>query len=417
MAYKSRVIIPIILALAIIPKITHGAPDEGVLIKGTSEKVYVIENGLKRWIKTADIFNKLGYSWANILSVSSDLLNNIPPGREISGASQYPDGTLIRGNGPPVYLIEKGIRRWIPNPQIFTSLGLNWQNIIKVSDKTLNRIKNGEDIPPAYNSLGRRPQTFILSGPCQAGQAEIPEIETDRIEFKYSGNNNQGGAKNLSFETFLAGYDKNWQGFGHSYKRSIALPAENKIYAFYVRAKNQDGYYDATPAFCQFQTKLSPYHQQIVISSVSGRSASPSQEKIVLQARKLSNSINITGWTITTKKSSLIITQAVKIVHPDSIFNIPRDLILAAGETVIIYGGVSPIGISSYRTNKCERYYPPKAGQNEYKNCFYEYNQYPDFFKNDWRIYLNRTSEFLDKESEEIILKDKNGMVVDRYNY
>lgn len=396
------------------PGIVRAAPDEGVLIKGTSEKVYVIENGLKRWIKTADIFNKLGYSWANIALVSENLLNNIPPGKEIGSASQYPNGTLIKGNDPPVYLIEKGIRRWIPNPQIFTSLRFKWQNIIKVSDKTLNRIKNGEDISPAYNSPSRRPQTFILSGPCQAGQSEIPEIETDQIEFKYSGNNGQGNAANLYFETFLAGYDKNWQGFGRSYKRSIALPAENKIYAFYVRAKNQDGYYDITPAFCQFQTKLSPYHQQIVISSVSGRGTDPKNERIVLRAKNLSEGINITGWTISTKKSSLFIPQAVKIVHPDSMFNIPRDLILETNETVNIYGGISPIGISAYKTNKCERYYD---NQNEYKNCFYEYNQYPDFFKNDWRIYLNRTSEFLDKENEEIILKDKNGLVVDRYSY
>lgn len=414
MAYKSRVIIPIILALAIIPKITHGAPDEGVLIKGTSEKVYVVENGLKRWIKTADIFNKLGYSWANIALVSENLLNNIPPGKEIGSTSQYPDGTLIRSNGPPVYLIEKGVRRWIPNPQIFETNGFRWKNIIKISDKILNRIKQGEDISSNYKSPNSRPQTFILSGPCQAGQTEIPEIETDQIEFKYSGNNNQGNAKNLSFETFLAGYDKNWQGFGHSYKRNIALPAENKIYAFYVRAKNQDGYYDITPAFCQFQTKLSPYHQQIVISSVSGRATDPKNERIVLRAKNLSNSINITGWTIVTKKSSLLIPQAVKIVHPDSMFNIPRDLILETNETVNIYGGISPIGINAYKTNKCERYYD---NQNEYKNCFYEYNQYPDFFKNDWRIYLNRTSEFLDKENEEMILKDKNGLVVDRYSY
>ena len=92
-----------------IPGLVQAAPDEGALIKGLSEKVYVIENGLKRWIKTADIFNKLSYSWANIVLVSENFLNNIPPGKEINSASQYPDRTLIKGNNPPVYLIEKGV--------------------------------------------------------------------------------------------------------------------------------------------------------------------------------------------------------------------------------------------------------------------------------------------------------------------
>jgi len=126
MAYKTLIFIIAIftvLSLAIVPKTVRAMPDEGVLIKGLTEKVYVIEHGLKRWIKTADVFNALGYSWTNIKLVPENTLNDIPPGQDITHSYQYPDGTLVKGDGPPVYLIEKDEARWIPNPQIFTANG------------------------------------------------------------------------------------------------------------------------------------------------------------------------------------------------------------------------------------------------------------------------------------------------------
>jgi len=404
----------IIFSMMIIPKTSQAAFGEGMLIKGLSEKVYVIENGLKRWIKTADIFNKLRYSWANIRSVSEDLLNNTPLGKDIARNYQYPDGTLVKGSEPPVYLIEKGLRRWIPNPQIFAARAFKWQNIIQAEDKILDRIKKGDDISPSPPN--HQPQTSILDGPCKQYQDTIPIIKISQIEFKYSGRNSHGSTTDLKFETFLVGYDEEWKSsWGSSYTRKITLPAENKIYTFYVRAKTKDGYYDTTPAFCKFRVNLSPYHGQVEISSVSGRSTDPANERITLRVRSSGEAINITGWTVkANKRIPITIPKAVKSVYSNSVYNHKRDLILEAGERVTIYGGSSPIGISAYKVNKCLKYFDNKL---EYDACRYEHNQDPDFFKKEWRIYLNRSSEFLAKEDEEIILKDKDGLVVDRYSY
>lgn len=404
----------IILFLMIIPKTGQAALSEGTLIKGLSNKVYVIENGLKRWIKTAKIFNKLSYSWANIRAVSETLLNNTPPGKDLTSSYKYPEGTLLKGDGPPVYFIEKGKRRWIPNPQIFTAKKFKWRNIIQIPDKILNRIKKDQDISWAYDPSSQRPQTFILDGPCRERRTTIPEIDTYQVEFGYSGRNGQEGATNLKFETFLVGYDTRWKSSWSSYKRKITLPAGNKTYTFYVRAKTKDGYYDATPAFCKFTTNLSPFYQQVEISSVWGRSTDPTKERITLRAdSKLSKGINITDWTIFTGKVRLTIPQAVKIVHPESMYHFQKDLILEPGEKITIYGGPSPIGIKAYKVNKCLKYFDDES---EYKDCFYENNQYPDFFKKEWQIYLNRTSEFLVKDKE-IILKDEDGEIVDRHSY
>lgn len=411
-------VLSIAITVVMTPKtIRAAALPEGTLVKSASEKVYIIENGLKRWIKTADVFNRFKYSWGNINIVSNNILDDIPPGNDISDNFQYPDGTLLKGSAPQVYILELKQKHWIPSPEIFTTKGFKWQNIVQVSDQTLNNIKKGQDISMDYNPLNLRPETFILDGPCKQYQDTIPEIETSKIKFKYSGKKTQGDSTGLAFETFLAGYDKEWQGswWFSSYTREISLPAENKIYTFYVRTKSQDGYYDITPAFCKFKTRLSPYYQQVKIYSVSGGSTTPSSEQITLATSwSFSGNIDITNWTITTTKSKLTIPQAIKLIQPESSYNFKSDIILKGNETLVITGGASPIGIDAYQSNKCLSYLNKPQ---EYKNCFYENNQYPDFLKSEWRLYLNYGSEFLANKNELIILKDKNGLTVDSYSY
>jgi hypothetical protein len=49
---------------------------DGTLVKTKTEaNVYVIANGQRRWISDAETFNNLGYSWANIKTISERVLN------------------------------------------------------------------------------------------------------------------------------------------------------------------------------------------------------------------------------------------------------------------------------------------------------------------------------------------------------
>ena len=49
---------------------------DGTLVKiKTEANVYVIANGQRRWISDAETFNNLGYSWANIKTISERILN------------------------------------------------------------------------------------------------------------------------------------------------------------------------------------------------------------------------------------------------------------------------------------------------------------------------------------------------------
>lgn len=67
------------------PGVIVGMHGNGTLVTYAGDpKVYVIENGMKRWIQSAQDFNGLGYQWGNIVTV---------PGTE-----SYPDGAVMMQN-------------------------------------------------------------------------------------------------------------------------------------------------------------------------------------------------------------------------------------------------------------------------------------------------------------------------------
>ena len=88
-------------------------------------KVYLIEDGQKRWIKDEQTFNSLNYKWSDILHVP--ISQTYPEGETIAAA------TLIKyPNDPKVYLIEDGQKRWIKDEQTFNSLNYQWSDIIQI---------------------------------------------------------------------------------------------------------------------------------------------------------------------------------------------------------------------------------------------------------------------------------------------
>ena len=385
---------------------------DGTLIRATGyNEVYVLENGLRRWIVSSDVFNGLGYKWSNVSIVSRDVVNAYPLGDDLTGIYSYPDGSLIRGEGPEVYLIEIGKKRWIPNPQIFQTKGFRWENIIKTSQSFLDSINRGDDI--ALDEKNKEPSTFISTGPCQQFQSEIPTIQTTEVEFKFSGSDPSGLDRDLSFETFLQGYDQRWQA-AYSNQRKVYLGEGAKTYTFYVRAKNRAGYFDESPAFCQFSTKISSYKDRIKLYSVYGWGTNPEYESIAIGASySLIEPVNITGWTIKTNRRIFTIPQGVKIINPESVYNIKKDIYLNYSERLTIYGGKSPIGEDSFQLNKC---WWQISDQQKYRDCFYEHNQESDFLTGEWRVYLNQSSDMLD-DKEQATLKDINNQIVDTFSY
>lgn len=137
--------------------ISHGANafyafSDGTLMQGSGPKVYVLENGMKRWITTEKVFNAFEYNWDKIQTISDGDLAQYPTGRELDSAYEYPEGALIRsdvnqgGNGVRVYIVQRGVRRWVETEQDFVNLGLSWEAVMDISPEKMKTVPEGESL-------------------------------------------------------------------------------------------------------------------------------------------------------------------------------------------------------------------------------------------------------------------------------
>lgn len=96
---------------------------DGTLIKASdAPEVYVIRDGNKVWVKTAEEFNAAGYKWADIKVVSGEILKAV-------GSVK-----LIRVAGDPrVYVLHNNIKKHIKTAEEFSAAGYKWENIVSVS--------------------------------------------------------------------------------------------------------------------------------------------------------------------------------------------------------------------------------------------------------------------------------------------
>lgn len=106
----------------------------GTLIKlAASNKVYIIIDSKKKWIPTPYVFTQLGYKWTEIKLITEQELNSIP---------DYEDN-LIRAIGDyKVYLVVSGVKRHIPNPEVFLNYGFNWSDIKDVDMTIISKYKD-----------------------------------------------------------------------------------------------------------------------------------------------------------------------------------------------------------------------------------------------------------------------------------
>ncbi len=199
------------------------------------------------------------------------------------------------------------------------------------------------------------------------------------------------------------------------------------------------------------------------------------QEYIEIRAAKTNkNSINILNWTIKNKSGlSLKIPNAVNLPISGK-SNIESDIVLPPGGKIIIATGKSPLGYN-FRLNKCFGYfeenrdfiplifqecpYPkneiwpsqvsdicldyieslPRCKTSDiplakafelgndcistinntlnYNSCVDIHKGDSDFYKDEWRVYLNRGGEFWKQKRENITLSDSSGNIVDELSY
>jgi hypothetical protein len=434
----------------------------GTLIKGSGPEVYIMEYGLKRWIPTPAVFQSLFLDWNKIKRVTDDLLNSFPNGNKMS--SNFSEGALLKSDkNAKVYLNDNNKLRWVPDPYVFNSNNFSWENITTVTDATINWRTKGTDVRAGEFTL--LPTTFIITKP-------PAEVNLTKLTFVYSGTNPTGPTSDLVWETFLDGFDAAWQYPSSTFTRVVTLPGVNKTYTFYVRSKNKDGKVDDHPASYSFKlVGFSPEYVKLKISGVKYRGVTANDEYVKITNNTKIN-IDATGLVIKNKQNETInIPQSVENLSLGG-GDMLSDIILAQNKSVTIFSSSSPVG-KNFRLNDCTGYlnnyytFTPKLPERcpkpidqdligyskscrdyinalpacaapntgdlriaydsqcvnylmsnlNYSSCVLRYQAYPSFLKDEWYVYINRSSGFLNDTHDEVKLLDKDGNLIDTYSY
>src|SRR5271166_1402463 len=103
--------------------------ENGTLVKGSSDKVYVVLNQYRYWIPDPATFDALGYDWGELYWLSDNELNTVSEGGALpsvapqSGPLSFPNSTLLQGSSEKVYVMLNDYRYWIPDSVTLSALG------------------------------------------------------------------------------------------------------------------------------------------------------------------------------------------------------------------------------------------------------------------------------------------------------
>jgi|GEM_PF-471688 len=113
---------------------------DGLLLKGSGEEVYVLQDNRLRWITTLDAFTYYGYRWASVHVVEDAFLERFERG--------LPIHLLLKCRASPhVYALEDGQKRWIKDIPTFETQGYLWEEIKFISCEELRSLPDGLPIP------------------------------------------------------------------------------------------------------------------------------------------------------------------------------------------------------------------------------------------------------------------------------
>jgi hypothetical protein len=113
---------------------------DGLVLKGSGDEIYVIENNQKRWITSLDLFNYYGYRWEQVNEVDDKFLDKFEEG--------YPIHQLYKCfDSPHVYGIENGEKRWIKDIPTFEALGYVWDDVNGIACDRLRAMPDGLPLP------------------------------------------------------------------------------------------------------------------------------------------------------------------------------------------------------------------------------------------------------------------------------
>jgi hypothetical protein len=111
------------------------------LVKGDGPEVFAIHNGERRWITDSKTFSNYGFRYSEVKQLFDSEITRYPEGQPISA-----NGTLLKGSGPDVYIVINGTRRLV-SPKVFSKYQFRNKDINLVNDSNLLSIPEG----PAFH--------------------------------------------------------------------------------------------------------------------------------------------------------------------------------------------------------------------------------------------------------------------------
>lgn len=116
-------------------------PDNSLVKKQGDPSVYFIENGKKRQVGSAALFDLLGFVWSKIKTLADTEIDNFLAGN----AMTYPDGSLVKSSqSPAVFLISNQQLHPILSAEIFESLNFSWNKIATLAQNEMASLAIGE---------------------------------------------------------------------------------------------------------------------------------------------------------------------------------------------------------------------------------------------------------------------------------
>lgn len=112
-----------------------GLPQRPLLVKGSETSVYLIHNSKACWIPDESVLKALGYEMKMVIQIPDKEMIQMPKSQ-----------LLLRGSSDKIYRIENSKRRWITNAVLFTRLGYDWNSVLNVGDSQLKNIPEGESL-------------------------------------------------------------------------------------------------------------------------------------------------------------------------------------------------------------------------------------------------------------------------------
>ncbi len=117
-------------------------PTGNLLQNNKTGGVYFVQNGIKQPLWSKEILNA-NFKNKSIVAVAPEELEKYDNGTPV----KFSDGELITAAGDPaVYVISNGTKRPIASAEVFEGLGYKWNNIIETTGKALSAHPTGEPV-------------------------------------------------------------------------------------------------------------------------------------------------------------------------------------------------------------------------------------------------------------------------------